>query len=103
MAKMEASKAAGIVSASIGVPALVAWTVDDQEGGVFVEVGYAGMPTEDAEYVVGTLLRDIRQQMQANPHPCDACRSRLSRINDALAALERDGARPTGLKRGETH
>lgn len=93
-----AASEAAAIHARADLPILVAAAVDDGEGGVFIEVGYK-LSLEDAEYVVGTVLRDIRRQMEADPHPCDACDRRLARITDALAALERDGSKPTGLIR----
>ncbi|ODT88136.1 hypothetical protein [Phenylobacterium sp. SCN 70-31] len=93
-----ASDMASALDFATGRTAAVAFCEDDGAGGVFVEVGYT-LCVEDAEYVAATILRDIRRHMVEDGHPCDACARRLARVEAALAALEADGARPTGRTR----
>lgn len=97
-ALFNAASEAAAIHARSDLPVLVAASIDDGEGGVFIQLGYQ-LSVEDAEYVAAAVLRDIRRQMEADPHPCDACDLRLARIVDALEALERDGSKPTGLIR----
>lgn len=100
-----ASEFADWLAQHTGYGALVGFIEDDGSGsGVFVQLGYTGLSIEDAEFVAGTLLRDLQRQLTGpNSHDCDECRRRVARISDALAAIERDGAMPTGLTRERTH
>lgn len=100
-----ASQAAGAVRDASGLDIMLASAQDDGEGGVFIQVGYAGLALEDAEYVAATILRDIRKQMAENQDPghCEACARAFARVTAAIAALEIDGARPTGRVRGSAH
>lgn len=93
-----AAKIARTARAVTGMPALVALAIDDGEGGVFIQAAYEEMRPEDAEFVAGTILRDVRRQMEGQDHSCPLCEARLARIKDALEVLERDGAKPTGRR-----
>jgi len=85
------------------LPVVVAAAVDDGEGGVFIQLATAGLSTEDAEFVAGTMLREILRHMQKGGCDCPSCARRERRVRDALKALQRDGAVPTGESRGGLH
>lgn len=97
--KFNAGAAAAALRRLHGLPVLVAAAVDDGDDGVFIPVAYE-MTVEEAELTAGTILRDIRSQLEeGEPGHCDACASRYKRVTEALEILERDGAKPTGQVR----
>lgn len=98
-ARVTAMEYANAIAKATGVDVMVGFAIEDPEdGGVFIEAGYT-LAVEDAEYLAATILRDIRRHMEAEPHPCPSCEKRAVRVEMALAALERDGSKPSGKVR----
>lgn len=100
-----AARAVATIHAASGDGVVVGVVQDDGTGkGVFVDVAFQNIRLEDCEFFVATLLRNYVLAVEEDPLPvCESCREGLSRLTDALAVLERDGAKPTGLTREARH
>jgi len=104
MAKFEAAKLAAAIHGKFPLPVVVGAAIDDGQGGVFVQVGYAHIGTEDVEFIAATLLRDVLRQLDAErDEGCPNCRRRRERVAEAVAVLERGGVSPTGIERRAEH